>query len=198
MTMAMTIRKPETAAAIPSVADLQAMLARLVGEAATLRALCSGEVHTQTIRREEHQVVRRAGAVERVLVDVPHDDVRQVGPLERLQARRRLAEVEQEMAQAEETLEAAKAAAVVAARVQRTEAIAAGEQEIRRLLPSLLADVQAVQERFVAFHADLARLDQAVGSEYFTTQAAAPMFMPGGMAEAWCRFVSGGFPPDRR
>jgi hypothetical protein len=98
----------------------------------------------------------------------------------------------------EEQLERAKAAAAGAARAQREGAIRDGEQEVRRLLPSLLEETRALRARFATFHAVLGRLDQAVGGEYFTTQTAAPMFMPGGLADAWGRFVSGAFPPDRR
>jgi hypothetical protein len=55
-----------------------------------------------------------------------------------------------------------------------------------------------VQERFAAFHEEIARLDPAVGSVHFQPLASCPMFMPSGMLDAWIVCASGAFPVERR
>ncbi len=197
--MATTTTKTTTKLdAATAVREAEAQVTALRGEVAMQRALASGTVETPTTRQERRQYVTQTGAVAEAVVDAPHIDIRHVGPLERLKARRQLADAEDRLALAEEALEVAKAAAAVAARTQRAEGIAAGEAVLRRLLPDLLRDVRALQTRVQSYYAELERLDAPIQAAYFTQLAGCPVFLPGQLIDLWLAQIAAAFPPERR
>jgi hypothetical protein len=172
---------------LPSLATAQAEVVRLRAEAARLRQISEGERRVETTRAEQRQVVRQSGAVEVVTEDVAVTETQATSALERLQARRALVDVQAALAEAEEVVEVARAAEDTAQRQRRAAAIAAGEAELRRVLPDLLTTVEHVQRQFVDFHQRLATLDSAVGGSpgYFTTLAACPLTGPEGFLHVW-------------
>jgi hypothetical protein len=87
--------------------------------------------------------------------------------------------------------EEARLAAMRDARVQRAEAVAAGEASIRRALPDLLREVRTLQERLQAFHGELERLDRPLGQRYFAELAGCPLV--GELLGVWLTQVTGAF-----
>ena len=169
----------------PTLAEAQATLTRLQSEAAALRAALTGEVHSPTTRREEQARVTQTGAVERVLVDVLYDDVRQVSALERRQARRRLDAVVEEMKVAEEAVEVARAAAATAARAAREALVAEGLALVRRELPDLVRRQAQLQQEWQRLQGHLEALDQRLGMARFTEAAWGLVMAPGAQFDAF-------------
>jgi hypothetical protein len=163
-----------------------------------LRQVLESDVHRETIRTEERQVIRRTGQVETVKVVVPAIEREATTPLQRLQAKRRLPDLLLELAAAEEAVQLARAAEQTAARQRRAQAISEGEVEMRRLLPDLLKLCDQVRSAFGTYHDKLAALDQRVGEPYFTSMAACPVFGPDGMVAGWQAFVAGAYEVARR
>jgi hypothetical protein len=187
--------RPEVAPTL-SVREAQAQLVAARAQLAELQDRAAGSIEHRTTRREQHTVIRQTGRAEVVDVDVPHVETEHVGPLGRLRARRALADAEDRVALAEERLEEARLAATRDARVQRAEAIAAGEASIRRVLPDLLREVRTLQERLQAFHGELERLDRPLGQRYFAELAGCPLV--GELLGVWLTQVTSAFLTEQR
>ncbi len=184
------LRKAEPDPALPTVAVARAAVERLMAEAATLRELTSGHIARQAVRTERTQVVTKGG-VEVVEVPVEYLEERVVGKLEQLQARRKLATVEEELLAAAETPELARVHEATAARQRRTAAISVGEIALRRRAPELLRAIREAQRLAAQWHEEIVRLDVQVGdAAYFTNLAACPPLMPGQVLDGWVGAVS--------
>jgi len=193
----MALRKveaePETG---PTLATARADVERLRTEAATLRALTSGTIESTVMRRERHSIIRPTG-VEVVEVDVPYIESRPIGALERLQARRKLGAVEEELLAAEEALALALVREAAAARERRATAIAEGAVALRRLAPALFSAVREAQRLAVAWHAEIERVDAQIGDGHFTSLAGGAPLMPGQVLSGWIEHVSQALEPPR-
>lgn len=160
-----------------------------------LRAVATGEIGTWTRRREQRTVVNRQGRTETVEVEEPVFQTTPVGPVERIRARRGLADAEDRLLLAEAALAEARLAAAAAARSARAEAIERGLAEVRRELPALIREVRAVQLRMQTFAAKLEGLDAPLGERRFQEAAWTPL-LAGGSFDCWLEFVrASGFLP---
>lgn len=195
--MAKVTTKPEEEQAAPgrSVSELTVEGNAARAEHARLQERASGEVGRWVTRREERVYVTQTGQPATAMVETPVWETEQVGPIERLRARRQLPALADRISLIEEQLEQAKTEAVQAARSQRTRGVAAGESVLRREWPALRTELRAVQERLRTFAAELEALDGAVGSEYFIHRS--PAFLVQ-QIEGWLGGMAEAFPDARR
>jgi hypothetical protein len=171
-----------------SVAEAEAQVAAARAEVARLQALVSGEIGSWTTRLEERRVLTKTGRVEVIAEDVPHRASRQVGPLERIQARRALPDTEDQLLLAEEQLALARQAGAGRARAEQAAALEAGLSEVRRELPKLIRELRGIQARVQTFAAKMEALDAPLGRRYFAEAVWVPL-LPGEALDFWVTYV---------
>jgi hypothetical protein len=194
----MKARPEPPAAPTLSVPLAEAQLAAARAELAQLAQRAAGLIEHQTMRREQHTVIRQTGRAEVVDVDVPHVETEHVGPLGRLRARRALADAEDRVALAEEQLEEARVVATSAARTQRTETIERGERVVQAELPRLIAQLRGAQQAMLAFAERMAELDRPLeGGRYFQEATWVPLLPQQGL-DFWVEWVTATFKLERR
>lgn len=171
-TMATTMRKPDApTTVIPSLPEAQAARAAARAEHARLVERASGRVERWEPRQEARQIVNRVGQVETIQDVTPILVSEAVSPVEQIQARRALPDVADRISLLEQQVEQAKAAQVVADRMQRAQAIASGEQVVQAELPALIAELWTVQLHMVAFAERMAQLDAPLSRRHFADAA---------------------------
>jgi hypothetical protein len=179
-----------------SVPALEAAPAALRAEQTDCMQRAGGTREYLTTRRETTQIVTQTGRVESREIDTPVVERELFGPLERLQARRRLPDLADQISLAEEAVERAKQEAAAAGRAQRKRAIEAGEAVVRRELPALIAELRTAQQHMVAFAERMAVSDAPVESRYFQ-DAVWVFLLPGEALDAWIGHVARMFKIER-
>lgn len=183
----------ETVSVVEQGESLQQLTSRRDGLRAELGQLrqivATGEAVSTVMQPGERVVFDRAGRAATVATEEPAQRVRQVGLVERLTAKRRLGQLEDELLLVEAQVEEARIAQAERDRVAQEAARRRGEQVMRQRLPGLIAKVQSLAREMADFQREAEALDGALARRYFAEAVYIPL-LPGQSAEYWAAYVT--------